>query len=87
MAAVKKIVRVWVSLDRDAYKEIAGYAKDAGMKVTQFLNMVSLMGARQFARTASPEKFLTPELLEQIVKFAGAEDVEIKPVRSKAVKK
>ncbi len=59
-------VRAWVILDAKIYKEIEGYAKEAGVKTSQYLNLATVLGARTLARVASPEKFFTPELIEKL---------------------
>ena len=61
--------RIWVTFEPGVYKEIAQYAKEAGVKPTQYVNMAAILGCRMLARIASPEKFLTPEMLEAAMRL------------------
>ncbi len=63
-----KRVRAWVFIEPKVYNEIQGYAKDAGLKTTTFLNVAVVLDARTLARVGSPEKFIPPELLAELVK-------------------
>lgn len=72
MATTKKI-RAWVMLDPKTYKEIQGYAKDAGVSVPQYLNLSSILGARILSRITSSEdmKLVPNETLSRILDRAN----------------
>ena len=67
MPTTKK--RVWVTFESGAYKEVVKYAKESGMKPSVYINMGAIIGCRMLARVASPEKFLTPDMLEALIKL------------------
>ena len=64
-----KKIRSWILLDKKTYKEMQEYAQQAGVPVPSFLRLSAVMGSRMLARIASPEKFLTPEMLEAAMRL------------------
>ncbi len=80
MATSSKYVRRWAVIDRQVFKEIEGYAKEAGVKTSTFINLSVVLGARMYARSLSPEKFITPEMYSQIVRAATEQGVHIGPM-------
>ncbi len=80
MPISKQHVRSWVLIDKRVYKEIEGYAKEAGMKTSTLINLSVVLGARMYARVLSPEKFITPEMYKQIVQAAIDQNVTLGPL-------
>lgn len=66
-------VRTWIYLEPKTDKEIEKYAKDSGMKKAAFMAVAVVVGARALARVTNPEKFITPEMMKEIIKAQNVE--------------
>jgi len=69
--------RITVMLPVETIEQIGAWAANAGLKRGQFASMALVIGSRHLARQLSPEDFLTPELVKNIVHAAGGSDEQV----------
>ncbi len=85
---VQDMERVSVQLTAEAKRQILEWAADANLKPGYFISMALTVGARALARQLNPERFMTAEAWEAVIRSwatspemmalldAGAADVQ-----------